>query len=217
MLTIYGVYRSRATRPLWLLEELGVPFTHVPVIQARRVEDAHAQDAPLNTRSEEFLTINPLGQIPVMEEDGLILTESLAITQHIARVHGGDLGPRSPAEEALIGQWTLLAATAVETPALEIMMTRTAGDTPEMQAQITISAEKLRHPFLVLERHLGRHDYLVGDRFTVADVNMAECIRYAQGHSALIAEFPHLGAWLGRCQERPAFRSMMATREAEPA
>lgn len=217
MLTIYGVYRSRATRPLWLLEEVGLPFTHVPVIQARRLDDPFADDAPLNTRSDEFLTINPLGQVPVMEDDGLVLTESLAITQHIARVHGGTLGPQDASEEALIGQWTLMAATSIEPAALEIMMTRTAEDSPEAQAQITICAEKLRRPFATLERHLKNYDYLVADRFTVADLNMAECVRYAQGHSALIAEFPRLGAWLGRCQDRPAFRAMMAKRDAEPA
>lgn len=217
MLTIYGVYRSRATRPLWLLKEIGVPFQHVPVIQAYRLPDPQAADAPFNTRSDEFLTVNPLGQVPVMEEDGLILTESLAITQYLAKVHGGALGPQSPAEDALTDQWTLMAATSVEGPALEIQQTRAQGDTPEAQAHIQICAEKLRRPFAVLERHLARHDYLVGDRFTVADLNMAECVRYAQGHSALIAEFPRLGAWLGRCQDRPAFKAMMEVREAEPA
>ena len=91
MLTIYGVYRSRATRPLWLLHELGLAFTHVPVIQAYRLQDPAAADAPFNTTSPEFLKINPFAQIPVMVEDDLVLTESLAIALHIARRHGGAL------------------------------------------------------------------------------------------------------------------------------
>ncbi|WP_128253493.1 glutathione S-transferase family protein [Falsirhodobacter deserti] len=219
MLTIYGVYRSRTSRPLWLLDEIGMNFNHLPVIQAYRLPDASAADAPFNTRSEEFLVLNPLGQIPVMEDDGLVLTESLAITQHLARKYGGMLGPQNAAEEALIGQWSLTAATAVEGCALEILQTLANGgaDTPEGQAQISICAEKLRRPFAVLERHLGGHEWLVGDRFTVADLNMAECIRYAQGVPALIAEFPKLQRWLLRCQDRDAFKAMMTAREAEPA
>lgn len=218
MLKIYGVYRSRASRPLWLLGELGLPFQHVPVIQAGRLADATAPDAPLNTASPAYLAVNPLGQIPCMEEDGLTLTESLAITLHIARLHGGALGPRTEAEDALMVNWALFAATAIEGPALEIQMIQRAGGdvTPEGQAAIGIAAERLRRPFARLERHLASADHLVGDRFTVADLNTAEVVRYAESHRPLFDAHPAVAAWLGRCQSRPAFRQMMQHRLAEP-
>ena len=219
MITLYGVFRSRASRPIWLLYELGLPFTHVPVIQAYRLPQASAPDAPLNTASPEFLKVNPIGQIPAYVEGGLTLTESLAITNHIARTRGGALGPQTPAEAALIDQWTLLAVTAVEGHALEIMMVTNAGGnkTPEGQATIAIAAEKLRRPLARLEAHLGQHPWLVGDRFTVADINVAECLRYGQSHPTLIAEFPTVTAWLGNCQSRPAFKKMWDARISEPA
>lgn len=218
MITLYGVYRSRASRPLWLLAECGTDFTHVPVIQAYRLKDARAADAALNTVSPDYLAVNPQGQIPAMEEDGLVLTESLAITLHIARRHGGSLGPQDGAEQALMEQWALFAATSVETPALEILYAIEAGgeSQPETRAAIAVSAEKLRRPLARLERHLSAHDWMVGDRFTVADINTAECLRYAQGHSALIAEFPRVKAWLERCQARPGFQAMWEKRLAEP-
>lgn len=218
MLTIYGVYRSRASRPLWLLEELGLPFDHVPVIQASRLPRADAAGAPLNTASPAYLAVNPLGQIPCMEEDGLILTESLAITLHIARRHGGEIGPRDEAEAAQMVNWALFAATAIEPAALEIqMIQRTGGEaTPEGQAAISIAAERLRRPLDRLERHLAAADHMVGARFTVADLNTAEVLRYAQGHAPLFDTRPALAAWLARCQSRPAFRSMMQHRLAEP-
>lgn len=218
MITLYGVYRSRASRPLWLLAETGTPFVHVPVIQAYRLKDARAVDAPLNTATAAFLAVNPQGQIPAMEEDGLVLTESLAITQHIARVHGGSLGPASHAESALMEQWALFAATSVEGPALEILYTQGAGGdkTPEGQAAIAVNAEKLRRPLARLQGHLAVQGWLVADRFTVADLNVAECLRYAQGHPTLLAEFPAVKAWLETCQARPAFRAMWAARMAEP-
>ncbi len=219
MITLYGVYRSRASRPLWLLFELGLPFTHVPVIQGYRLPDPKAADAPLNTTSPEFLAVNPQGQVPAFVEDGLILTESLAITLHIARQHGGTLGPQDGSEAALIDQWALFAATGVETLALEILYIQADGGdkTPEGEAAIAINAEKLRRPLRRLEGHLAAQSYLVGDRFTVADINTAECLRYAQGHATLIAEFPAVKEWLERCQARPAFKAMWAARMAEPA
>lgn len=219
MITLYGVYRSRASRPLWLLAETGTPFTHVPVIQAYRLADPAAPDAPMHTASPAFLAINPQAQIPAYEEDGLILTESLAITLHIARRHGGSLGPADDAEAALMEQWALFAATAVEPPAIEILYTLTAGGdkTPEGQAAIAVNAEKLRRPLARLQGHLATQDWMLGGRFTVADINTAECLRYAQGHTSLLAEFPGVKAWLERCQARPAFQAMWAARLAEPA
>lgn len=218
MITLYGVYRSRASRPLWLLAEAGTPFTHVPVIQSYRLADAAAADAPLNTASPAFLAINPQGQIPALVEGDLILTESLAITLHLARKHGGALGPANDAEAALMEQWALFAATAVEAPALEILYTQAAGGdkTPEGQAAIAVNAEKLRRPLRRLQGHLATQDWLVADRFTVADLNTAECLRYAQSHPTLLAEFPTVKTWLERCQARPAFQTMWAARMAEP-
>lgn len=217
MITLYGVYRSRASRPLWLLAECGVEFTHVPVIQSYRLDQPKAPDAPLNTASPEFLAVNPIGQIPALVEGELVLSESLAITLYIARKLGGDMGPQSDAETALMEQWALFAATALEGPALEIQSTLSnAGQTAEGQAHVAINAEKLRRPLARLEAHLARHDWLVGDRFTVADINTAECLRYAQGHPTLLGEFPAVSAWLNRAQTRPAFQAMWEKRQAEP-
>ncbi|AZL60300.1 glutathione S-transferase family protein [Tabrizicola piscis] len=218
MITLYGAFRSRASRPIWLLYELDLPFTHVNVIQGYRLAQASAPDAPLNTTSPAFLKVNPLGQIPAYVEDDLVLTESLAITNHIARTRGGALGPQTAAEAALMDQWTLFAVTAAEGPGLEIMkITNDGGDkTVEGQAAIGILAERLRRPLKRLETHFATHSHLVGERFTVADINLAECLRYAQSHPTLFNEFPAVKTWLEACQARPAFKKMWAARLAEP-
>ena len=83
-------------------------------------------------------------------------------------------------------------------------------------AQAAIAA--LRGPFAVLDRHLMMHGgYAVGGRFTVADINLAECVRYASVAGELFDAAPAVKAWLGACQARPAFRAMWAKRDAEPA
>jgi glutathione S-transferase len=219
MLTLYGVYRSRASRPIWLLNELALPFRHVPVVQSYRLPDPAAADAPFNTASPSFLALNPQGQIPVLEEDGLVLTESMAICQHIARKSGGPLSPQTGTECALTDQWALFAATGIENPALDILYTHADGlaETPDGAAKIADRAAKLARPFARLEGHLAKSDWLVGDRFTVADIMVAECVRYAQGHSPLMESHPAVKDWMARCQSRPAFKAMWAARLAEPA
>jgi glutathione S-transferase len=218
MVTLYGVYRSRASRPIWLMGEIGMEFTHVPVIQGYRLPDPQAAGAPLNTTSAAYLAINPQGQIPCMTDGDLVLTESLAITLYLAVKYGGALGPANAAETALMAQWALHAVSAIEGPAIEILYARVDhGQTPQAEDIIAAAAQKLQRPFARLEGHLTRHPYLVGDRFTVADINTAEIVRYAQGHAAAFAGFPALTAWLAKVQARPAFAAMWAKRNAEPA
>ena len=214
MPTLYGVYRSRASRPLWLLFEAGAAFDHVPVIQAYRLPGAAMAGVSLATNSPKFLAVNPQGQIPAMTDGDLVLTESLGIVLYLARAYGGALGPADDAETALMEQWALFAATSVESPALEIMQ---APEGSMGEGIIKVASEKLRRPLARLNAHLSGRDWLVGDRFTVADINTAECLRYAQGQAALIAEFPEVDRWLKAAQSRPAFQKMWAGRMAEPA
>ena len=78
--------------------------------------------------------------------------------------------------------------------------------------------EALRAPFAVLDKHLAANGgWLVGKRITVADINLAECVRYAQSAPELFEAAPNVKAWLAACHARPAFKSMWAKRDAEPA
>lgn len=217
MLKIYGVYKSRATRILWLMEELGMPFELVPVIQAYKLKDPMAADARLNTRSPEFLAVNPMGSIPTIEDDGLVLNESLAQTLYVAKKQGGTIAPRDLHEEAQMLQWSLFAATSIETDALKISMANAGGklSTPEGQAEAAEVAKMLARPFGVLEQHFSRNDYTVGGRFTVADVNLAEVVRYAQAYQPLFDAHPKTAEWLARVQARPGFKAMWEKRLAE--
>ena len=124
MITIYGVSRSRATRNIWLMNELGQPFKQVPVIQAYRLANPDAPDAPLNTHSPAFLAVNPNGNIPSMQDGELVLHESLAINLYLARKFGGPVAPATVAEEGECAMWTLWAATEAEPHAIQILYHR---------------------------------------------------------------------------------------------
>ena len=191
----------------------------MPVIQAGRLADPQAADAPLSTASPAFVAVNPMGQVPAFEDDGLVLTESLAIVLHIGRKAGAPFGPTDAAEDARMQNWALFIATSVEPGALDILypMMEGAKDTPEGAARMARGVASLVRPLARIEAHLAGRDWLIGDRFTVADICLAEVLRYAQGHPPALAPFPAVRAWLARCQARPAFQQVMALRNAEPA
>lgn len=218
MLTIYGVYRSRASRNIWLAGEIGLPFRHVPVIQSYRLADPDAAEAPLNTRSPAFLAVNPNGRIPSIDDDGLVLHESLAINLYLARRYGGTLGPADAAEDGLMGMWTLWAATEVEPHSIQVLYNLAARPPEERDAALAAaSVAALRAPFAVLDAALSATGFAVGGRFTVADITLSEVVRYAMPAPELFAPYPALSAWLKACHARPAFKAMMAARDAEPA
>jgi glutathione S-transferase len=217
MLTIYGVYRSRASRNIWLAHELGLPFKHVPVIQHYRLGNAAAPNAPLNTRSPAFLKVNPNGHVPSIDDDGLLLHESLAINLYLAKKHGGPLAPANITEDGEMTMWALWAATEVETQALNVAYHRVGNPHGPKDPKIADAAvAALRAPFAVLDRVLAS-GYLVGGRFTVADINTAEIVRYALPAPELFEAAPRVKAWLSACQSRPAFKKMWESRDKEPA
>jgi glutathione S-transferase len=217
-ITIYGVARSRASRNIWLLNELGQPFAHVPVIQAYRLENPDAPDAPLNTRSPAFLKVNPNGHIPSMADGALVLHESLAINLYLARRFGGPLAPADVAEEGLAMMWSFWAATEAEPHAIAILYNRAAKPEDERDhALADRSVEALRAPFAVLDKALAETGFIMGGRFTVADISVAEVIRYAMPAPELFADAPHVAKWLEACHSREGYKAMMALRMAEPA
>lgn len=215
MAKLYGVYRSRATRNLWLANELGIELDLVPVVQAYRLADPLAADAPMNTRSPAFLALSPAGAVPVLQDGDLVISESLAINLYLAKKHGGPLAPADAAEEARMLQWALYGASGVEPLVMPILYA--AMDGRKEGEDIDRAAEALQRPLKVLDAHLAAHGQMVGGRFTVADINMAEILRYGQAHPTLIGAFPAVDSWLKAAQARPGFQKMWAGRNAEPA
>ena len=218
MLTIYGVVRSRASRNIWLAHELAIPFKHVPVIQHYRLKEPLPAGV-VHTKSPEFLKVNPSGHIPSIDDDGLVLHESLAINLYLAKKHGGPLAPANVAEDGEMAMWSMWALTErIGTPAhaagggFEAMTLAfmQQGEKPEI-------LEALKGPFAVLDRALARTGWLVGGRFTMADINVAEIVRYAAGAKSLFAANPNVKKWFDACVARPAYRKMWAERESEPA
>jgi glutathione S-transferase len=191
-ITLHGVAASRAFRVIWMLNELGVDYEHNAI---------HYTDPAL--KSLPYTDKNPNGRIPILEVDDFAMFESLAITQYLADKFNSDFSGSNAEERAAISQWTLWAATSVETDlgnwAYHTMFLPEAERKPEVAKQ---SLENVQKPLAILDGVLAKREYLVGNRFTVADLNVAAVCYRALGLD--MPDKPHFKAWLSKCWSRPA-------------
>ena len=198
---LYGIPQSRASRCLWMLEELGVPYENVPV---SFVGDAQKPD---------YLKLNPNGRIPTLDDDGLVLFESLAINLHLARKYDGGKGlwPKSADDQSRAIQWSIWAMTEAEPPVMKVLMNRAFLPEPQRnEAEAKSGEQELAKPAGVLEGFLRSRPYLLGDSFTVADLNVHAVLGWARALGKVKFDAtPSLAAWLKRCAERPALARAM--------
>ena len=198
-LRIYGVARTRAFRALWMAKEVGLDYEHLPI----EIGDAGA-------RSPDFLAINPNGRVPVIVDNGFVLFESLAITLYLAKKHSnGKLYPGTLEGEAKAWQWSLWAVTEVDRGVNIWSLHAVRLPPAERDAVMRDEALKvLVAPFRVLDAAVTKEQYLLGNNFTVADLNVAAVISRAIDMDLSAA--PNLRAWLTRCLNRPAAREALA-------
>jgi glutathione S-transferase len=200
-LRIYGVARTRAFRALWVAEELGIDYEHLPI----EIGDAGA-------RAPEFLALNPNGRLPVIADGDFVLPESLAITLYLAKKHSsGKLYPGTLEGEARAWQWSFWAIAEVDRGVNIWSLHAVRLPPAERDAALREKALKaITPPFKVLDDVLSKQPYLLGGDFTVADLNVAAVI--SRGVDIDLAAWPHLKGWLTRCLDRPAARTALALR-----
>jgi glutathione S-transferase len=198
-LRIYGIARTRAFRALWVAKELGLDYEHLPI----EIGDAGA-GAP------EFRRLNPNGRLPFIDDDGFVLFESLAITLYLAKKHAsGGLYPATLEGEAKAWQWSFWAIAEVDRGVNIWSLHAVRLPAAERDAEKRDEALKvLAAPFKVLDAAVTAQPYLLGNDFTVADLNVAAVISRAIDMD--LSAVPGLKAWLMRCLERPAARAALA-------
>jgi glutathione S-transferase len=134
-----------------------------------------------------------------------VLWESLAINLYLARRYDKGLWPRSIADEGRAYQWSVWAMTELEGPLLACAMHTLL--LPKEQRDPAKAAEaqvQLAKPLGVLEAALAERNVLVGDAFSVADLNVASVLSLSRLAVFDLSKWPRVNAWLGRCLERPA-------------
>jgi len=193
MLKIYGTSRSRATRSLWAAEEFGVAYEHIPV-------------AVPEASSAEFKKVNPNGHIPAIDDDGVVLCESMAINLYRAEKYGKPpLWPASAADRGRVFQWSFWGMLECEGHIITIFfnqMMRKEGERDEKA--MAAAHEALKKPLKVLDDQLKGRPYLLGSEFTLADLNVAGVLMLAPMAQVDLSAVGNVSGWLERCLARPA-------------
>src|SRR4051812_37671863 len=182
----------RDLRVRWALEEAGLSY------EARLLEQGE-QGSP------EYCALQPFGQVPIFEEDGLVLFESGAIVLHIGE-RSEALLPTDPAARARATQWLIAALNSVEPfimhlASLDFFYRDQEWAKPARPAAV----ERVQMRLAKLSAALGDKRYLDGDRFTAGDLLMATVLRILH-HTDIVSSDARLAGYVERCTSRPAFR-----------
>ena len=185
----------RDLRVRWALEEAGLPY------EARLLGEGDG-DTPA------YRAVQPWGQVPVFEEDGLTLFESGAILIHLAE-RSEALAPKDPAGRAKAIQWTIAALNSIE-PHVQNLVLIDIFYQDEEWAKLRRPGQEAftRMKLASLARRLNGREWLE-ERFTIGDLMMATVLRLLR-HTDIVTADPVLGPYLARCEARPAFKRALA-------
>ncbi len=197
MITVYGGTNSRATRNLWVLEELGLPY------EQKKINFTTGEN-----KTPEFLAINPSGKVPALgDSDGNVtLSESFAINLYLAQRYGaGKLWPSDPAGQAKCLQWSFWAATEAEGHIVGLIVEKFFKPEAMRSAEAAKQFEELFIPSLKrIDADLAGKDWLVGNNFSIADLQCACVINSLNMLRYDFTPYPNLARWLKACTSRPA-------------
>src|SRR5690349_10807839 len=192
-------------------------FSHVPDVAKDLVRDLRVRWALEEARlaykvrlleqgdqnKPEYRVLQPFGQVPIFEENGVVLFESGAIVLHIAERSGGLL-PNDPAARARAVQWLIAALNSVEPAVWNVFVIDNLYPNEEWGKLRRPGAVELMNKKLdALAKRLADKPFLDGDRFTAGDLMMTTVLRF---HSDTSQLDPRLVAYLQRCTSRPAFK-----------
>ena len=195
-LEIFGYSQSRAFRALWMAEEIKA---------AKGMDFEHTNSSPMpGPELDALFKLNPMGQVPVIRDDGFVLRESMAINLYLAKKYEV-LSPATLEDEALAWQWSFWVMTAVESHTLEALKYKIGMMGVEQDdAKVDAEMEALSKPLDVLEDYLSSHQSLIGESFTVADLNVASVLMWLRMGQIDMSKYDAVCEWLDRCLGRQA-------------
>ena len=203
MIKLYGSFVSRATRNLWMLEELGLTYEHVSLDWGKQ-----------ENRSPEYLKINPAGKVPTLVDGDATLSESLGINLYLADKYGaGSLWPDDDASRERCIQWSFWGAAELEPLAYgrirEFMFKK---ESERDVALVEDMAERTGPLLTLMALTLAESDYLAGDDFTLADLNVACVVEYLERSQFDFTPWPKVEAWYKRTYGRAANQKVQDAR-----
>ena len=196
MIRLYGPLQSRAARCLWMLEELAIPYEHVPMDDMSREE-----------RRKAIGKVTLTGKAPAMEDGSLKLFESTAINLYLAAKYDDrELWPPTQAQRAHVLQWAFFAMTELEPQIVTIFMQKIVhtGD-DHNESALKAAEQALAEPLDTLEKKLGKRSHLMGDQFTAADLICVSVLDMLIMLQFDLESWPNVNKWITACRDRPAY------------
>jgi glutathione S-transferase len=202
MLKVYGFARvnrgahgkTRDLRVLWAAEEMGLPYEIVGMDHPNGDLDSKA-----------YRALNPFGQIPTIDDDGVVVTESGAILLYLARKHG-KLMPRDLAGEAQVLRWSVTALTTIEVPVLSLWFVNLTGGRGTKPSQALDGWAKMR--LQQLDGWLADRPFVATDDFTVADILVTHVLG-GGNDPELLEPYANVRAYRARCMARRAWKKTL--------
>ena len=190
---IFGIPGSRADRSLWAIEETGIEYEHIKTNFGEE------------SKSTEYLDVNPNGRIPALIDGDLKLCESMAINLYLAKHYAPDLYPSNPKDEAIAHQWSVWGISEIEPLQMQIVVQKFFVPKEKRDQSVIDNATKgLKRPLTVLDQSLQDKEYLLGDQFSIADLNVASVMLLLVAVKTDLSAFENVAAWIDRCHARPA-------------
>ncbi len=156
-------------------------------------------------KSPEFLQLNPLGQIPVLEDDGLILRDSQAILVYLAKKHGGEAWfPSDALGMAKVTQWLSIAANEIARGLNDARLNKKFG----LAVDLELAQQKAESILTIIEQHLNQHQWLALDRPTIAEIACFPYIALAPEGGVMLDKYPAINQWCDRIKKLPLFIEM---------
>ena len=208
-LILWGVTTSRTLRALWALHELGLDYTLRP-IQPRTGE----------TQTAEFARINPRRKIPVLQDGDFTIAESPAIVAYLSETYGtadNTLIPPNPRQRAQWLEWCFHVAMELDATSLYVM--RRHGDLKHIYGEAPVAVDSASTYFQTQLRHVAHaledgRPYLVGERFSSADMLLTTCLVWATNYGVPVP--PICTDYAARITQRPAYQAALRANVPPP-
>jgi glutathione S-transferase len=195
MLQLYGNPASRASRCLWMLEEIGEPYQLVE--KSTRADDLQTAD---------YLRLNPNARIPTLVDGDVVIWESMAINLYLAQKYEGPMHSGAPEALGIAAQWSFWAMLELEDLLLDLLSHRAL--LPEFSRDPS-HAERdellLQKPLGVLNAALAGREFLSGRSFSVVDLNVASILVWGKMARLGLSAHSEVKRWLDGCLARPAY------------
>jgi len=193
MIKLYGARMGSSLRAHWALAEAGIEYEVMPL-------DMRAGEH----KQPNFLKLNPTGQIPVMIDGEFVLSESMAISSYVAEKYKKDLLGDSMESRAEGWKWSIWSYLNIQKHFGSIFFQLNFAAEKDEDA-IAKAGHEVKPYLVILNEHLAKHKHMVGEHFSIADINSGVAVGYGIGSNFDMKAYPHIVRWFEHISARPAY------------